>query len=131
MLNERIMQYQDDPNIPRSECEIRLHLNYIAPAYLRHLIGDIPEIVARNPPPNNSYSAAERLFNEIVEDHNIPRTADQIRAHLISRSPHIHMIGNIPEIISSNPPPNNSYLAAERRFDEGVEYAWISPPPSP
>ena len=38
------------------------------------------------------------------------------------------MIGNIPEVISSNPSPNNSYLATERRFDEGVEYAWRDPP---
>ena len=37
------------------------------------------------------------------------------------------MIGNIPEVISSNPSPTNSYLAAERIFDEEVEYAWRDP----
>ena len=52
----------------------------------------------------------------------------KIRVHLIARSPYIHMIGNIPKVISSNPSPNNSYLAAELRFDEGVEYAWRDPP---
>ena len=37
-------------------------------------------------------------------------------------------IADIPEIISMNPSPDNSYLAAQRIFDEGVEYAWRDPP---
>lgn len=110
----------------RSSDEIREYMIARLPHWL-HDLGDIPDNIASNPSPDNSYSAADRMINEIVEQ-NIPRTAEQIRAHLIARSPHIHMIGNIPEIISSNPPPNNSYLAAERRFDEGVEYSWREPP---
>ena len=127
MINEIIRRYDNDPNIGRNEEEIRFYLNNIAPANLRYLIGEIPRIIALNPPPNNSYSAAERMFNETVE-HNIPRTAEQIRAHLIARSPHTHMIGDIPEIISMNPSPYNSYLEAEQRFDEGVAYSWREPP---
>jgi hypothetical protein len=77
MIYEIISQYENDPNIGRNEEEIRFHLNNIAPADLRYLINDISHIIALNPPPNNSYSAAERMFNETVEQ-NIPRTAEQI-----------------------------------------------------
>jgi len=57
---------------------------------------------------------------QAIRQQNIPRTSDEIRAHLLTRLPPdmSELIGDIPDIIALNPIPNNSYHAAEQMLNE-------------
>ena len=79
----------------------------------------------RSPFSENSTYDDDDANAEAIRQQNIPRTSEEIRAHLLARVHHnaemSEFIGDIPNIIASNQSPDNSYRAAERMFDDQLD----------